>query len=406
MGQLTFQAALGGSVNLVGPNTASTTNLTLPSADGTSGQLLSTNGSGTLSFTNVGAANGGTGLTSSGANGNILTSNGTTWVSQAPAAGITTSTTVSSATSITLTNSSAGYQYVTMTPMGQSVTLPDATTLAIGSPKFVIQNSGTYPFGIRDNSGTLIGAIGGGGLATLSLQSISTAAGVWGITGNNLQCGLIGIDAVLPNATWANVSTAIQGINVALDSNKSLSFIKNSSADLYVFAVDNTSKTVGTPVLILTATANLRAVFGITSTTAIVFYDDWSTNSYAVVVSLSGSTTLTVGTAASAAALYWPLQQPNGSIVNIAQLTTTLYVSQYTVSTTSVATVAVSVSGTTVTIGTPVTVETNTVSNSQVNIYPVSSTTAILFRTVGAAAPYSNKAVIASVSGKIGRAHV
>ena len=50
MGQLTFQATLGGAVNLVGPNTASTTSFTLPAADGTSGQFLSTNGSGTLSF--------------------------------------------------------------------------------------------------------------------------------------------------------------------------------------------------------------------------------------------------------------------------------------------------------------------------------------------------------------------
>jgi hypothetical protein len=32
------------------------------------------------------AGNGGTGLTSSGTNGNVLVSNGTTWVSQAPAA--------------------------------------------------------------------------------------------------------------------------------------------------------------------------------------------------------------------------------------------------------------------------------------------------------------------------------
>ena len=36
--------------NLIGPNTASTVNFTLPSADGTSGQALVTNGSGTLSF--------------------------------------------------------------------------------------------------------------------------------------------------------------------------------------------------------------------------------------------------------------------------------------------------------------------------------------------------------------------
>jgi hypothetical protein len=50
MGQLTFQATLGGAVNLAGPNTASTTTFTLPAADGTNGQFLQTNGSGTLAF--------------------------------------------------------------------------------------------------------------------------------------------------------------------------------------------------------------------------------------------------------------------------------------------------------------------------------------------------------------------
>ena len=79
MGQLTFQATLGGAVNLAGPNTASTTTFTLPAADGTSGQSLQTNGSGTLSFGGVSLttgvsgtlpiANGGTGSsTLAGAN--------------------------------------------------------------------------------------------------------------------------------------------------------------------------------------------------------------------------------------------------------------------------------------------------------------------------------------------------
>lgn len=56
MGQLTFQATLGGSVNLAGPNTATTTTFTLPSADGSNGQYLKTNGSGVLSFATVPAS--------------------------------------------------------------------------------------------------------------------------------------------------------------------------------------------------------------------------------------------------------------------------------------------------------------------------------------------------------------
>ncbi len=69
MGQLTFQATLGGAVNLAGPNTASTTTFTLPAADGTSGQPLQTNGSGTLSFATLPVGGGGTGATTlAGAN--------------------------------------------------------------------------------------------------------------------------------------------------------------------------------------------------------------------------------------------------------------------------------------------------------------------------------------------------
>ena len=148
MGQLTFQATLGGAVNLAGPNTAVTTTFTLPAADGTSGQVLQTNGSGTLSFGSTSLttgvtgilpiSNGGTGTTSTtfanlttnvtgtlpvanggtgaatltannvllgngtsalqavapGTTGNVLTSNGTTWASTAPAGGGFSSMTV------------------------------------------------------------------------------------------------------------------------------------------------------------------------------------------------------------------------------------------------------------------------------------------------------------------------
>jgi hypothetical protein len=96
MGQLVFQANLGGAVNLVGPNISTTLSLTLPSVDGNSGQALTTNGSGVLSFATLNTASGGTGLTSFtagdlpyyatgtalsklgiGTSGQILTSSGT-----------------------------------------------------------------------------------------------------------------------------------------------------------------------------------------------------------------------------------------------------------------------------------------------------------------------------------------
>lgn len=83
MGTLVFQATLGGSVNLIGPNTASTINFTLPSADGSSGQTWTTNGSGVLSFGTLGVAGGGTGVTSSTGTGSVVLSTSPTLVTPA-----------------------------------------------------------------------------------------------------------------------------------------------------------------------------------------------------------------------------------------------------------------------------------------------------------------------------------
>jgi len=89
MGTLVFQATLGGAVNIIGPNIASTINFTLPSADGTSGQTWTTNGSGVLAFGTLGIAGGGTGQitataafnalapSQSGQSGKYLTTDGT-----------------------------------------------------------------------------------------------------------------------------------------------------------------------------------------------------------------------------------------------------------------------------------------------------------------------------------------
>jgi len=97
MGQLTFQATLGGAVNLAGPNTASTTTFTLPSADGTNGQPLQTNGTGTLSFATLPVAGGGTGVTTSTGTGNVVLSTSPTLVTPllgTPTSGILSNCTV------------------------------------------------------------------------------------------------------------------------------------------------------------------------------------------------------------------------------------------------------------------------------------------------------------------------
>ena len=332
-----------------------------------------------------------------GSSGNLLTSNGTTWASSIPSGGISSAgATITSNT--TLTAASPGYQPIAMTALGQSVTLPDATTVLVGSPKFYLNNaSGAYPVGIRNTSGTLLMAIAAGGTAFVSCQDITTAAGVWNITGDNLEPGLITIDSTF-SSTYA--STRLLPF-VAFDSNKSLHFLSLSSGFAAV-AVDNTTGAVGTPVTV-SATASMvpRSAFLITSTTAIVFYSSTTGTLIGVVISLSGATTLTVGTASSTLTDTGVGVEDFSGAPKIAQLAATLYLVSWATATgagnTSVAAFQVS-GGTAVNLGTAVNIiATNNVINSTTT-YPLTATTALVIYTSGAASPYTISAVVVSVT--------
>lgn len=76
MSSVVIAGDTSGTVTLAAPAVSGTTTITLPA---TSGTLLQ-------SGTAVTVAQGGTGLTAVGTSGNLLTSNGTTWASTAPAA--------------------------------------------------------------------------------------------------------------------------------------------------------------------------------------------------------------------------------------------------------------------------------------------------------------------------------
>ena len=365
---------------------------------GTNIAVTNASGAVTLGLTGtVAAANGGTGLSAAGTSGNILTSNGTTWTSAIPSGGIS-SAGATITTNTTLTAASPGYQPIAMTALGKSVTLPDATTVSVGSPKFYLNNaSGAYPVGIRNTSGTLLMAIAAGGTAFVSCQDITTAAGVWNITGNLLEPGLITIDNTF-SSTY--VSPRFLPF-VAFDSNKSLHFLALSSGFAAV-AVDNTTGAVGTPVTVsATASMEPRSVFLITSTTAIVFYSSTTGTLIGVVISLSGATTLTVGTPSSTLTATGVGVEDFSSAPKIAQLEATLYLVSYATATgagtTSVAAFQVS-GGTTVTLGSAVNIiATNNVADSTAT-YPLTATTGLVIYMSAAAAPYTISAVVVSVT--------
>jgi hypothetical protein len=364
---------------------------------GTNIAVTNASGAVTLGLTGtVAAANGGTGLSASGTSGNVLTSNGTTWTSSLPSGISSVGATIT--TNTTLTAASPGYQPIAMTALGKSVTLPDATTVTVGSPKFYLNNaSGAYPVGIRNTSGTLLMAIAAGGTAFVSCQDVSTAAGVWNITGDNLEPGLITIDSTF-SSTYAGTRYLPF---LAFDSNKSLHFLALSSGFAAV-AVDNTTGAVGTPVTV-SATASMvpRSVFLITSTTAIVFYSSSTGTLIGVVISLSGATTLTVGTASSTLTDTGVGVEDFSGAPKIAQLAATLYLVSWATATgagnTSVAAFQVS-GGTTVNLGSAVNIiATNNVVDSTTT-YPLTATTGLVIYMSGAAAPYTISAVVVSVT--------
>lgn len=90
-------------------------------------------------------------------------------------------TVASGAAGLVLTAASARTQSFTSTAAGQSVTLPDATTLAKGD-RFLIRNAGgsaNFNFDVKANGGTTLIALTLGYAVLCVLEDNATAAGTW-----------------------------------------------------------------------------------------------------------------------------------------------------------------------------------------------------------------------------------
>lgn len=335
-----------------------------------------------------------------GNSGKFLTTNGTN-----PSWGYanisTINSTVTTSTTISGTNV---YVPVQMSSIGQSVTLPNATTLSNGGPQYILDNTkGGYPAGIRDNTGVLLMAVSAGGEAYVSLKDNSTQAGVWSVTGSNLEPGLITIDSTFSSTYASSLLTALAPF-AALDSNTSIHFAALSSG-FAAFVVDNAGKVVSTPVTVdSTASSVPKQCFKIDGTHAIVFYGSATNILKAAVLTLTGSSpsfSISVGTPANSGANTGIAIEDFTAAPKIAQLDTNLFLVSWATATgagnTSV--MGIQVSGvTTVNFGSKADIiAANNILNST-QTYKLTTTTAAVLYKGNAATPFDNNAVVVSVT--------
>ena len=137
---------------------------------------VATGGAVTLAGT-LNVANGGTGVTSSsGANSVVLRDANNNITANAYFNGFTS--VAASGTQITLTVASTPVYLVTGSG-GQTIQLPNATTLLSGTIFSFNNNQSSGAITVNNNSGTLVASVPSGGYVTVVLNSNASAAGSW-----------------------------------------------------------------------------------------------------------------------------------------------------------------------------------------------------------------------------------
>jgi hypothetical protein len=277
--------------------------------------------------------------------------------------------------SVVLTNESPAVQAVTTTGYGQSVTLPDATTLAKGTTHYAISNKGDFDLTIKDHTGTIRGFLAAGESTVAALADNATAAGVWVLPGTRL----LGVSAALEKSD-VDYGSASKVLAVPLDTGRTLVFFGGTNR--YAAVLDEATGEWGAAVLVRAgAAAGLAAL--LIDTDKVLVATGQSTGLLALVLTISG-TSITVNAFSS--------MTPGGSLNEIEDLIACdgSYVLSYGRTGSAACLVAITVSGTTTTLGTEAAVTTGTADAP--HLYYVSTGVVLTFTLAGGqiyAYPYS-----------------
>ncbi|CAB4122466.1 hypothetical protein UFOVP35_21 [uncultured Caudovirales phage] len=335
------------------------------SGDTTGNLVLQVNGTTPSLTLNAAGAHGVGSSPSYGTAGQVLTSAGSgaspTWATSTSANGGTTAS-----GSVILTSSSVGTQAITTTAYGQSVTLPSATTMTKSSSIFNINNAGSYPLKVINNAGSILGFIYPNTAVDVGLADNSTAAGVWNITG----LAPTAVTAEYVNTTAASTDVGVSITRTVIDANRTLILSGSGANNLYGIIYDSSTLTWGTLTLIRTGGGNNRALLTATNQVLVVSCNS-TTALEAVVLTLSG-TIITVNTAATATA--GGTTQFNDFVA-----VGTSYIIGYSRTSSTAAVQAITISGTTPTIGTALDLSGTAIGSAVNFIFSVSSSVVLTF---------------------------
>jgi hypothetical protein len=229
---------------------------------------------------------------------------------------------------------------------GVTVTLPDATTCSTGGPLYIIDNKSVYTLRVANSAGTLLGFVEGGKVSHISLIDKSAASGVWSL--ENIEPA--GISAQLYAAT--NITSSITSCIDLGGGREILIGSIPSSSHCYAVVYNKTTNSFGSVTLVrATGVAHqLAACLVSTDKVLLVSCTNSSTAFEAVVLSISG-TTIAVGTAATATLSANINRFGNFTLKNGLIACNGSFVCSYSVATPACEIRAISVSGTTPTIG-------------------------------------------------------
>ncbi|RJF99009.1 hypothetical protein [Noviherbaspirillum saxi] len=206
----------------------------------------------------------------------------------ASGSGINEANTETLAANKVLTADSPGMQVLTAPGYGYYVQLPSATTLDQGGPHFDIIVAGSYPIGVLNGAGQVVGQILPNDRVKFSLSNITTAAGAWQTEGNLdpwFQTAEAGFKA-WNGATLVNVSDNI-----------SLLFYQNEASlpcVRYVSHPAGVALTVGNEYVLDAVTASsVQTTYCVKLGANRMFVP--TTGSYGVVVDWSAGAALAVG---------------------------------------------------------------------------------------------------------------